>query len=169
MVPKYHEIAVDTMIFLDILFVELGKFSTRISDFFSFPYTRSFCRLAGTSRVESFSFFQTVYFYNTDVTFKSFSKSASASFSSVSSPFNHLCKLIFISLTHFLFFIILHNDDRLIPVCSESFLGVKWVWGCCSCKQTNSFIKSTFSSVLARPDLCLLSLEPIPLISLIGT
>ena len=153
--PKYHEIAVDTMIFLDILFVELGKFSTRISDFFSFPYTRSFCRLTGTSRVESFSFFQTVYFYNADVTFKSFSTWASASFSSVSSPFNHLCKL--------------HNDDRLILVCSESFLGAKWVWGHSSCKQTNSSIKSIFSSALGRPDLCLLSLEPVPLISLIGT
>ena len=41
------------------------------------------------------------------------------------------------------------------------------VWGWSSCKQTNSFIKFTFSSVetvLGHPELCLLFIEPVSLI-----
>ena len=61
LVTPYHEIAADTMTFLNILFVELSKFSLGMSDFFPLPYTRSSCRLAGTSRVKSFSSCQTVF------------------------------------------------------------------------------------------------------------
>ena len=61
LVTPYHEIAVDTMTFMDILFVELSKYSSGISDYFPLPYTRLFCKLTGTSRVKSFSSCQTVF------------------------------------------------------------------------------------------------------------
>ena len=54
LVRPYHEMAVDTMTFLDIFFVELSKFLSGIYDFFPLPYTRSFCGLAGSSRVKCF-------------------------------------------------------------------------------------------------------------------
>ena len=59
----------------------------------------------------------------------------------------------------FLLFTILRIDDQLIRVFSAIFLGAKCVWGRSSCEQTNSSIKSMFSSVetvLGRPDPCLL-------------
>ena len=89
--------------FLDILFVDLSKFSSRISDFFPLPYTRSFRRLTG---VTSFSSCQTVFFDHTHVTFKSFSKGASAGSSSVSSHFTHFCCGFFkrLNCLRFLFF-----------------------------------------------------------------
>ena len=61
LVTPYHEIAADTMTFLDILFLELSTFSLGMSDFFPLPYTRSSCGLTGTSRVKSFSSCQTVF------------------------------------------------------------------------------------------------------------
>ena len=61
LITLYHEIAADTMTFLDVLFVELKKFSSGISDFFPLPHTRSFYRSAGTARVKSFSSCQTVF------------------------------------------------------------------------------------------------------------
>ena len=36
----------------------------------------------------------------------------------------------------FLFFTILHIDDRLVPVCLVIFLGAKFVWGRSSYEQT---------------------------------
>ena len=39
LVTPYHEIAEDTMSFLDTLFVKLSKFLSGISDFFPYPYT----------------------------------------------------------------------------------------------------------------------------------
>ena len=60
-VIPYHKIAADVMTFLVILFVEPSKFSSGISGFFHLPYTRSFYRLTGTSRVKSFSSWQTVF------------------------------------------------------------------------------------------------------------
>ena len=57
----YHEIAVDTMAFLGILFVKLSKFLSGISDLFLLPHTGSFYRLTGTSRVKSFSNCQTIF------------------------------------------------------------------------------------------------------------
>ena len=62
LVTPNHEIAVDAMTVLDILFVKLSKFSSGISDFFSLSYTQSFCRFVGASRVKSFSSCQTVFF-----------------------------------------------------------------------------------------------------------
>ena len=38
LVTPYNEIEVDTMTFFDILFVELSKLSSRISDFFPLPF-----------------------------------------------------------------------------------------------------------------------------------
>ena len=102
----------------------------------------------------------------TDVTFKSFSKGASASFSSVSSPFTHLWCFQALQLFKVSFFTIFHIDDRLIPVCLAIFLGAKCVWGCSCCEQTNSSIKFTFSSIeifLGCPDICFLSIEPVSL------
>ena len=46
---------------LDILLIEISKFPSGISDLFSSTYTRTFCRLTGTSRVKSFSSWQTVF------------------------------------------------------------------------------------------------------------
>ena len=112
--------------------------------------------------MKSFSSCQNVFFDHTDVTFKSFSKKASAGFFSVSSPFTRLWCFQVLNCLRFLFFTILRIDDRLIPVCSAIFLGAKCVWGGSSFEQTNSSIKSlSFSveTVLGCPEPCLLSIE----------
>ena len=90
LVKLYHEIAVDTMAFLDILFLKLSKFLSGISDLFLLPHTGSFYRLTGTSRVKSFSTCQTIFSDHTNLTFKSLSEGASAGFSNILSPFTHL-------------------------------------------------------------------------------
>ena len=61
LVTPYLEIAGNITTFLNILFVELSKFSSGLSDFFPLPNTWSFCRLTGTSRVKSFSSCQTFF------------------------------------------------------------------------------------------------------------
>ena len=60
-VTRYYEIAADTMTFSDILLSKLSKLSSRIPDFFLLSYTRSFCRLTGTSRVKFFLSCQTFF------------------------------------------------------------------------------------------------------------
>ena len=83
-ITPYHEIAADTM-FLDILFVELSKFSSGISFLYQI-HDRSSVEL------QEWNLFQLVkrFFDHANDTFKSFSKGASAGFSSVSSTFTHL-------------------------------------------------------------------------------
>ena len=90
LVTRFDEIAVDTITFLDILFVNLSKFSSVISDFFPLPYTRSFVRLTVTSRLKSFSSCQTAFLDHMDASIKYLFKGSSASFSFVSSSFTHL-------------------------------------------------------------------------------
>ena len=120
LVTPYHEIAADTMTFWTS--AQPSKFTSGISDFFSLPHTRSFCRLTRISRVKSFSSSQTVFLDHTDVTFESFSKEVRAVFSFVSSPFTHLWYCQALELFKVSFFTILLIDDRLIPVCSAIFL-----------------------------------------------
>ena len=60
-VTPYHEIAADTMTFLDILLVELSKFSSGISDFFFFTIYMIVLQIDRTSRVKTFSSCQTVF------------------------------------------------------------------------------------------------------------
>ena len=114
---------------------------------------------------EIFSISSNCFFDRTYVTFKSFSKGASPGFSSVSSPFQAL------ELLKASFFTILCIDDLLIPVCLVIFLGAKCEWGHSFYEQTNSSIKSIFSSVetvLGHPEPCFLSTEPVSLIFSIG-
>ena len=111
------------MTVLDILFVKLSEFSSGISDFFSLSYTQSFCRLVGASRVKSFSSCQTVFFYQTDITFKPFSKGSSAGFSSVSNPFTHLwCFQAFESFNVYFF----HHS--LYWWLTDSYLFINFSW-----------------------------------------
>ena len=72
-VAPNQEIAEVAITFLDILFVDANKFSSGTSNFFLFPYTWSFCKLTGTSRVKSFSSCHTVFFNHAGIVFKLFS------------------------------------------------------------------------------------------------
>ena len=92
-----------------------------------------------------------------DVTFKSFSKGTSASFSSVLIPFIHLWCFQALQLFKIsFFFTIPYIDEQLI------FLGAKCVWNHSSCEQTSSSIESMIASleaVLGRPKSFLLFIE----------
>ena len=92
-----------------------------------------------------------------DVTFKSFSKGTSASFSSVLIPFIHLWCFQALQLFKIsFFFTIPYIDEQLI------FLGAKCVWNHSSCEQTSSSIESMIASleaVLDRPKSFLLFIE----------
>ena len=152
------------MTFLVILFVEPSKFSSGISGFFHLPYTRSFYRLTRTSRVKSFSSWQTVF----SITRMLLSNLSPRQPVPVSLLFRVL-SLIYGAFKRkkclrFLYFAILRIDKRLIPVCSGIFLGVKCVQGHASCEDSS--IKSMFSSletVLGCLEPCLLSVEPVSL------
>ena len=83
-----------------------------------------------------------------DVIFKSFPMGASASVSSVCSPFTNLWWCFkALELFQVSFFTILCIVDRLILICLVFFLGAKCVLGRFSCDQTNLSIKSMFSSI----------------------
>ena len=151
------------MTFLDIMFVELSKFSSGISDFFPLAYVRSFCRLTGRSGEKFFSSCQTIFsiirMLLSDLSLREPAR-VSLLFrlpSLICGVFKHW------NCLRFLFFTILRIEYRLIPVCSAVFLGAKWIWGHSSCVQTNSSIKSMFPSVetvLGHHEPCLISIEP---------
>ena len=101
---------------------------TRTSDYFSFPYTRLFCKLTGTSRVKSFSSCRTD-FSVMQVLCSNFSANAMVR------SYLLLQHLSFISgvftllnWRKFLLFIILLIDKQLIPVCLTILLGTRCVW-----------------------------------------
>ena len=121
------------------------QFLSGIFNFFPLPYTRSFFSLTATSTVKSFSSCQIVYFFfldHTDVTFKSFSKGARATFSSVSSRLTHLwCfqvlelfKAFSVVMTNWLqfvrqFFLVLNDCGAALPVSKPTLLSTPcFIW-----------------------------------------
>ena len=129
LVTPYHEIAADTMTFLDILFVELSKFSSRTSDFFPLPRTRSFCRLTGISIVKSFSPYQTVFLV-IRMLLSNLSLREPLWVSHLFRVRSLIC-VVFkcLNCLRFLFFTIFRTNDRLILVCLAIFLVAKCIWG----------------------------------------
>lgn len=100
-----------------------------------------------------------------NITFKSFSKRSELVFLLFRVPSLNCGVFKWLNCLSFLFFFtILRIDVRLILVYSVIFLSAKCVWSRFFCKQTNSSIKSTFSSVetvLGCPASCLLHVEPV--------
>ena len=128
LVTPCHEMAADTVTFLDIFFVELSKFLSQIDKNF---------------RSEIFFTLRNNFSDHMDVIFKSLSKRASAGgFSSVSGSFIHLWCFQALELFKVSFF--RHSPWRwpIDSVCLTIFLGAKCVWGRSSCEQANSSIKS---------------------------
>ena len=145
------------------MLVELSKCSSGISDFIPLPCTLH-DRFADWQELQEWNFFDLAkpFFRSYGCFFKFFSKGFSAGFSTVSSPFTHLWYFQALELFKIYFLTTLCIDDRMIPVCSALFLGAKFAWDHSSCEQTNSFIKSMFSSVetvLGFPEPCLLSVK----------
>ena len=119
------------------------------------PYTRSFCKLTGTSRVKSFSSCHTV-FSIMRVLRSNFSANAVARAylllrhrSFISGVFTLL------NWRNFFLFIIILIVERLILVCSAILRGARCVCGTPSWEQISFSIKSVFYSVvtdLGRPE-----------------
>ena len=149
-VTPYHEIAADTMTFLDILLVELSKFSSGISDFFFFYHIHDRPADWQDFKSENFFILPNRFSNHTDV-------------SSVLSPFPHLWCFQALELLRFLFFTILHIDDQLIHVCLTTSLDVK-----CVCMRplflwANQLFYQIDATVFGCPEPCLLSIEPVSL------
>ena len=152
------------MTFLDILFVELSKFSSGISDFFPLPYTQLFWNRNFKSEI--FSILPNRFFDHTDFTFKSFFKGASAGFSFALTPFIICGVFKRLNCSRLFFSTIFRIDDRMIPVYSTILLDTKSILGRSTCKLTNPSSKSMFSSVetvLGRSEPCLISIESVSL------
>ena len=133
---------------------------------FHFPCTRSFCKLAGTSRVKFFLSCHTV-FSIIRVLRSNFSPNAMAQvYLLLRHPSFILEGFTLLNWQKFLLFIILLVDKRLIPVCSVILRGTRCVSRACSYKQISSSIKLVFSSVvtdLGRPELSFLFMVPLSL------
>ena len=162
----YQEIAAETLTFFEILFVDANKFSSGTSDFFPFPYTRSVCKLTGTSRVKSFSSYHTVL---------SIMRVLRSNFSANAMVWAHLLLrhpsfisgiFTLLKWRKFLLFIVLLIDERLIPVCLAILRGARCVCGASYCEQISSSMKSVFSSLvtnLGRPEPSFLFMMPLSL------
>ena len=135
------------MTFLDILFVELGKFLSGISDFFLLPYTYMII-LQIDRNFKSVIFFilPNCFFHHMDFTFKSFSKEASLGFSLTSGSF-----------THFWYF----QVPELFKV-SFFFYNSPYWWPIDSCLSGESMF-SSLETVLGQPEPSLLSIKPVSL------
>ena len=113
----------ETIAFLEIFFVDANKFSFGSSDFFPFSYTRSFCKLTGTSRVKYFSSCHTV-FSVMQVISLNFSANAMAQAYRLFQYQSFILRVCTLSTWRkFLPFIILLIDERLIPDCSAIWRG----------------------------------------------
>ena len=151
---------------LDILFIEISKFPPGISDLFSLTYRRTFCRLTGTSRVKSFSSWQTV-FSIIRMLISNLSLKEPARFLFFPSVFSHLRffqALELFKVSVFLPFSVLITDWFLFV--QRFFLVLNAYGNGSSCEQTNSSMNSMFSSIEAvvrGPEPSLLSIEPVSL------
>ena len=129
------------------------------TDFFPFPYMRSFCKLTGTSRVKSFSSCHTL-----PSNFSAYAMAPAYLLLRHSSFILGVFTLL--NWRKCLLFIIRLINKRLIPVCMTVSRVARCVCGASSCEQISSSIKSVFSSVvtdLGRPETYFLFMVPLSL------
>ena len=159
-------VARETINFLDILFVDANKFWSGTWDFFPFRYTRSFCKLNGTSRVKSFSSCDTVF----SIMWLLRSNFPANAMARAYLLLRHSSFILgFFTLLNwwkYLLFIILLIDEQLIPVCSAILRGARCACGASSCEEITSSVKSVFSSIvtdLGGPEPSFLFMVPLSL------
>ena len=159
-------IAAEIITFLDILFVDANRFSSEASDLFPFPYTRSFCKLTGTSGVNSSSSYHTVFSVMQVLRSNFWANAMAWAYLLLRHSIFILGFFTLLDWQKLLLFIILLIEERLIPLCSAILRGATCLCRASSCEQISSSIKSVFTSVvtdLGRPELSFLFLVPLSL------
>ena len=130
------------------------------------PYTRSFCKLTGTSRVKSFSSCHTVFSIMRVLRSNFSTNTMVQTYLLLPHPSFISGVLTLLNWRKFLLFIILLIDNWLIPVCLAMLRGARRVCGASFCEPISSSFKSVFPSVvtdLGQPDPSFLFMVPLSL------